>query len=191
MTAPRHSRQEKLLFSGREDDFPAFLEQFEARVYALGLSDCLLDRIKTTPQKDVETNDERVKREGEEADRAKLQYMVWCELVQCLDKASINFIRGHKPNGTAAWTALTKLHKSTERPRVQSLMTNDELFSVMAQPVETGSLAMMSHSIKHWHRVMGHNNWHDVAKLQQGVVGMNISGSEKKTNCNICWGGRK
>ena len=49
--------------------------------------------------------------------------MVWCELVQCLDKASINFIRGHKPNGTAAWTALTKLHKSTERPRVQSLMT--------------------------------------------------------------------
>ena len=123
MTAPRHSRQEKLLFSGREDDFPIFLEQLEARVYALGLSDCLLDRIKTTPQKDVETNDERVKREGEEADRAKLQYMVWCELVQCLDKASINFIRGHKPNGTAAWTALTKLHKSTERPRVQSLMT--------------------------------------------------------------------
>ena len=123
MTAPRHSRQEKLLFSGREDDFPTFLEQFEARVYALGLSDCLLDRIKTTPQKDVETNDECVKREGEEADRAKLQYMVWCELVQCLDKASINFIRGHKPNGTAAWTALTKLHKSTERPRVQSLMT--------------------------------------------------------------------
>ena len=76
MTAPRHSRQEKLLFSGREDDFFTFLEQFEARVCALGLSDCLLDRIKTTPQKDVETNDERVKREGEEADRAKLQYMV-------------------------------------------------------------------------------------------------------------------
>ena len=94
-----------MLFSGREEDFPTFLEQFEARVYALGLSDCLLGRIKTTPQKDVETNDERVKREGEEADRAKLQYMVWCELVQCLDKESINFIRRHKPNGTAAWTA--------------------------------------------------------------------------------------
>ena len=120
MTAPRHSRQEKLLFSGREDDFPTFLEQFEARVYALGLSDCLLDRIKTTAQKDVETNDERVKREGEEADRAKPQYMVWCKLVQCLDKASNNFIRGHK---LWDWTALTKLRKSTERPRVQSLMT--------------------------------------------------------------------
>ena len=71
----------------------------------------------------METNDERVKPEGQEADRAKLQYMVWCELVQCLDKASINFIGGHKPNGTAAWTALTNLHKSAKRPRVQSLMT--------------------------------------------------------------------
>ena len=38
---------------------------------------------------------------------------------------------------------------------VGPMMTNDELFSVMAQPVETGSLAMMCHSIKHWHRVMG------------------------------------
>ena len=65
---------------------------------------------------------------------------------------------------------------------VVPMMTNDELFSVMAQPVETGSLAMMSHSIKHWHRVIEHNNWHNVAKLQQRVVGMNISGSEKKTN---------
>ena len=69
---------------------------------------------------------------------------------------------------------------------VVPMLTKDEFFSVMAQPVETGSLAMMSHSIKHWHRVMGHNNWHDVAKLQQEVVGMNISGSGKKTNCHIC-----
>ena len=75
MTAPRHSRQEKLLFSGQKDDFPT--EQFEARGYALGLSVCLLDRIKTTPQKHVETNDERVKRE-----RGKKQiepnYSTWC-----------------------------------------------------------------------------------------------------------------
>ena len=71
---------------------------------------------------------------------------------------------------------------------VVPMMTNDEFFSVMAQPLETGSMAMMSHSItiKHWHRVMGHNNWHDVAKLQQEVGGMNISGSKKKTNSNIC-----
>ena len=69
---------------------------------------------------------------------------------------------------------------------VVPMMTRDEFLSVMAQPVDTGSLARMSHSIKHWHRVMRHINWHDVAKLQQEVVGMNISGSEKKTNCNIC-----
>ena len=65
---------------------------------------------------------------------------------------------------------------------VVPMKTNNKLFSMMAQPVETGSLAMMSHSIKHWNRVMGHNNWHHVAKLQHEVVGMNISGSEKKTN---------
>ena len=75
---------------------------------------------------------------------------------------------------------------NTHNGTVVPMMTNDELFSVMAQPVETGSLAMMSHSVKHWQRLMAHNNWHDVAKLQQDVVGMNISGSEKKTNCNIC-----
>ena len=71
----------------------------------------------------METNGERVKREREEADLAKLQYKVKRELVQCLNKAKIIFIRGHNPNGTAAWTDLTKLHKVTERPRVQSLMT--------------------------------------------------------------------
>ena len=71
---------------------------------------------------------------------------------------------------------------------VVPMMTNDELFSVVAQPVETGSMAMMSHSIKHRHRVMEHNNWLDVAE----AVGMNISGSEKKTNCNIfCTGKAK
>ena len=123
MTTPRHSRQEKLQFSGREEDFPAFLEQFEARVYTLSLSDTLLDKVKTTPAKDVETQQETDDRVKEETDLQKWRYMVWCELVQCLDKASINFIRGHKPNGTAAWAALTKLHKSSERPRVQSLMS--------------------------------------------------------------------
>ena len=37
---------------------------------------------------------------------------------------------------------------------VALMMTNDAIFSVMVQAVETGSLALMSHSIKHWHRVM-------------------------------------
>ena len=55
---------------------------------------------------------------------------------------------------------------------VVPMMTNDGLLSVMAQPVETCSLTMMSHSIKHWRRVMGYNKWHDVAKLQHEVVGI-------------------
>ena len=87
----------------------------------LGLSLRLNSLIKT-PQKDVERNDERVKPEGEGTDLAKLQCMVWCELVQRLNKASTNFIRGHKPNGAAASKALTQLHKSHEQARVLSLM---------------------------------------------------------------------
>ena len=63
---------------------------------------------------------------------------------------------------------------------VVPIMTSEELFNVMAQPVETGSLAMMSHSIMHWHRVIEHKNWHDLAKLQQEVVGMNISDEEEE-----------
>ena len=110
MTALRHSRQEKLLFSESEDNFPTFLEQFEARDYALGLSDCLLDRLKVTSQKDVQTNDERFKRYMEGAALAKLQ-------------DTVNFISGHKPNGTASWAALTKRHNSTVQHRVQSPMT--------------------------------------------------------------------
>ena len=67
----------------------------------------------------------------------------------------------------------------------RTMMINDEFFSVMTHPVETGSLEMLSHSIKHWHRMMEHNTWHDMAIMQQEVVRMNISGSEKKTNCYI------
>ena len=33
---------------------------------------------------------------------------------------------------------------------------------------------------------MGHNNWRNVARLQREIVVLNISGSKKKTNCNIC-----
>ena len=78
--------------------------------------------------------------------------------------------------------ATINMHNGTVVP----MMTNDELFNVMAQPEETGSLSILFHSIKHWYRVLGHNNWHDVAKLQHEVMSMNISGSEKKANCNIC-----
>ena len=86
MTATRHSRQEKLQYSGREEDFPAFLEQFEARVYTLGLSDTLLDKVNTTSVKDVETQQETDDRVKEETDLQKWRYMVWCELCSASTK---------------------------------------------------------------------------------------------------------
>ena len=49
--------------------------------------------------------------------------MDWCELVQCLDKASINFIRVHMPDGLEAWKAIVGKHRSTERLRIQTLLT--------------------------------------------------------------------
>ena len=76
---------------------------------------------------------------------------------------------------------IIKMHNGT----VVLMMTSDEIFNVRVQLVKTVSQAMMPHSIKLWHSVMEHNIWHDVAMLQHDVVGMNISGSEKKTNCNI------
>ncbi len=49
--------------------------------------------------------------------------MVWCKLVHCLDKGSINFIRLSKSDGVAAWRALQEKDRSTERPRIKALLT--------------------------------------------------------------------
>ena len=93
-------RLEKLQFSGKDEDLPWFLEQFEAQMCTLGL---------------YELDDET---EGAEAsareERAKKQREMWCKLGQCLDKKSVAFIRPHKLNDAAAWEALTKRFNSSE-----------------------------------------------------------------------------
>ena len=159
MTAT-HSKLEKLSFSGKDEDFAAFSEQFEARMYMLNLGKCLEDKLTVPVYKEDETRGEetaRVKSEDErkkqrfmvwcefvqcldkasinfillhkpdgfkaEDEEKKQRFMVWCELVQCLDKASINFIRLHKPDGVEAWKAIVGKHRSTERPRIQTLLT--------------------------------------------------------------------
>ena len=72
---------------------------------------------------------------------------------------------------------IVKMPKRTVVP----MMTIYEHFSVTLQPGD-----LIPHCITNWHRLMGHNTWHDVARLKYEVAGMNRSGSEKKTNCNIC-----
>ncbi len=49
--------------------------------------------------------------------------MVWCELVQCLERDSINFIRLSKTEGVQARKALVGRPRSTERPHIQFLPT--------------------------------------------------------------------
>ena len=99
---------EKLQFSGKDEDFPWFMKQFEARMCTLGLYEL-----------DHETEGAEA---STKAERPEKQREMWCELVQCLDKKSVAFIRPHKPNGAPAWEALIKQFKSSERPRVQNLM---------------------------------------------------------------------
>ena len=122
MTAT-HSKLEKLSFSGKDEDFAAFSEQFEARMHMLNLGKCLEDKLTVPAYKEDETRGEETARVKAEDERKKQRFMVWCELVQCLDKASINFIRLHKPDGVEAWKAIVGKHRSTERPLIQTLLT--------------------------------------------------------------------
>ena len=92
----------KLTFSGKPEDFPCFMEQFEARIFTLNLNKVLDGKVKTPEVKDGETPDEKTAREAAEEALGGLQHQVWAELVQCLDRKSIMFIWSHKPNGAAA-----------------------------------------------------------------------------------------
>ena len=122
MTAPRHSRQEKLLFSRRDDDFPICLEHFEARVYTLGLLTVFWTESNNTSTRCGDEWRTCQARGGRSrSSQTTVHGVVRAGSVPWQGKHHI--FRGHRPNGTAAWTALTKLHKSTDRPRLQSLMT--------------------------------------------------------------------
>jgi len=102
------TRLEKLTFSGREEDFPFFAEQFEARMILLKLGDVLNGS------------------DGEESfseEVSERQQLVWCELIMCLDRKSVLMLRSYKGDGKAAWKALCDRFKSLERPRIQKLLT--------------------------------------------------------------------
>ena len=86
------------------------------------LADCLHGRITTPAQVADESTTQRQSRQQEERELKRLQEMVWVELVQCLDKQSINFVRPQKPNGQAAWQALVQRHKSSQGPRAQAML---------------------------------------------------------------------
>ncbi len=57
-------KMEKLVFSGKEEDFTFFQEQFEAHMYVLKRTDILLDRVRTPEVATTETNEVRTAREA-------------------------------------------------------------------------------------------------------------------------------
>lgn len=96
-----------LRFSGREEDFEAFSDQFEAKLHLKKLRKTLLGK---ETQRDGETDEAYDERLEEN------QMSIWCEWVQCLDTKRITLQRPHKHNGSEAWKAMLNHFKSSERP---------------------------------------------------------------------------
>ena len=84
----------------------------------------LLDKIKTTPVRDGESSEQTEARVKEESTLSELRYQLWAELVQCLDRKSVMFLRAYRGDGTTAWNALQQNYRSTERPRIHKTMTS-------------------------------------------------------------------
>ena len=128
MTTVR-SKLEKLCFSGKEEDFCFFADQFEARMYVLRLDKVLLDKVVIT-QADTTDATAVTQQEKDESDLLDQRYQVWCELIQCLQREAGMLLRAHKGDGTKAWKVLNDRYKSSERPRIQQLLqslTNHKL----------------------------------------------------------------
>ena len=89
----------------------------------LNLGKCLENKLTVPVCKEAETRGEETARVKAEDERKKQRFMACCELVQCLDKASINFIRLHKPDGVEAWKTIVGKHRCTKRTRIQTLLT--------------------------------------------------------------------
>ena len=49
---------------------------------------------------------------------------IWYELVQCLDKKSVLFLRPYRGKGSEAWSLFCKRFKRFERPRLQKLISD-------------------------------------------------------------------
>ena len=84
---------------------------------------CLEDKLTLPTYKEIETRGEETARVKAGNQRMKQRFIVWCELVQCLDRASLNFIRLHKPDRVEALKTIVGKHHSTETPRVLTLLT--------------------------------------------------------------------
>ena len=91
------SKLERLVFSGREDDFLYFAEQFEARMLSLKLGKILsgeatyLDYVPAVRNNSSEEQRRQAIEKGRE-ELGEKKKTLWYELVQALDKTSVLFL---------------------------------------------------------------------------------------------------
>ena len=122
------SKTDRIVFSGKEEDFSYFEEQFEALIFNLKLNKILDETVdyrnfmpSLRPNASSDQKQAAIDK-GKESFEEK-QLHIWYELVQSLDKKSVLFLRPYKGNGSKAWDVLRKRFKSFERPRLQKLIS--------------------------------------------------------------------
>ena len=107
------SKSEGIIFSGREDDFVYFAEQFEARIHSLKLGKVLIgDATHEDYMPSVRngaSDEQRAQAVNKGREKLEERKGTLCyQLVQALDKKSVLFLRSHKSDGTKAWDILSK-----------------------------------------------------------------------------------
>ena len=142
------SRSEWLVFSGKDEDSPVWVDRFEAymrlkkKYAALTGTVFLADKpgeidqdTASAPEKNTYVRD-LVAYEKAVVDFEEEKVLVWCELVQFLDKESLIMLRHDcKNDGPKAWKELNARYKSAAKPRVMTLMT--QLTSLKLGPSES------------------------------------------------------
>ena len=121
-------KNERIRFSGKEEDFLYFSEQFEARIFVLKLykvldvSSTFEDYVPSTRPNASRAEKDAAIAKGREICKEK-QMQIWYELVLLLDKQSVLCLRPYEGDGAQAWDVLTKRFRSFERPRLQKLVS--------------------------------------------------------------------
>ena len=117
-------KRRHVVFSGKEDFFN-FQEQFEARMYKMKLLEVLESSVTVRDiEQKLEGGSHEAKAKAKERAENVMEdrkRMIWCEMVQALNKKNGLYLRPYK-DGPRAWKVLCGLYRSSERPRLQCLI---------------------------------------------------------------------
>ena len=103
------------MFSGKDEDFENFAERIDAWLSLLKVRTVLLDQEKLPEETDANFSSGQNKLK-------KKRFVVWWELVQCLDRKSLSLVETAKPNSTQAWKLSQVCFKGQEPPPIHQLL---------------------------------------------------------------------